>query len=292
MKVTNTQLTYERGLTYVYQHGATSLLLPLLAGVAVAAAVLPAVGRQHARYVLTIATVWLTIVVIEGGDAFDAGRFLMPVIPLVTLVGVAGIASLLDAGIADRRQFAAVAVGAMAMAALFLAQSSAAVDREFSRRSIADSRDAAHLLAARVPADYTVGVFAAGAVPYYSGLPSLDLLGLTDETIAHTPSHPSRQTIPAHEKANTEYVLTRARPEIIHIGGISLEPKGAESVRSEGAMIGIPAYAQLTADRRTWGLYQMSALRVGARWLNFLQRKDTLDRFHADWTEGPYAPPR
>lgn len=285
VKVGNDQLTLERGLSYLYTHGSMALLLPLMLGVAVAAAALPRVARDHARYILLIATLWLVVVVVEGGDAFSHGRFLMPVIPLVTLAGVAGIATALDAAVAGRRALGAVALAAATAAALSLAQASTAGDREFGRRAIADWRDSGELLAARVPEGYTVGVFAAGAIPYYSQLPSLDLLGLTDETIAHSPSLATASTIPAHEKANTEYVLTEARPEIIIIGGVGFQPELRSTITAAGATIGIPAYSTLVTDPRTWELYQMSALRLGARWLNFLQRKDTLGTFRPDWTE-------
>lgn len=52
-----------------------------------------------------------------------------------------------------------------------------------------------------------------GKVPYFSGLRTIDMLGLTDAHIAHRPTHGGR-AIPGHSKTDPEYVLAR-RPDLI-----------------------------------------------------------------------------
>ncbi len=66
-----------------------------------------------------------------------------------------------------------------------------------------------------------LAVDAAGAVPFYSRLPSLDLLGLCDRTIATTPEpawiatmRPEIPRPPGHRKGNGRYVLDRA-PDLL-----------------------------------------------------------------------------
>lgn len=62
--------------------------------------------------------------------------------------------------------------------------------------------------------DATLAVDAAGKVPYFSGLPAIDMLGLTDAHIAHVEPPPGRELIIGHSKQDTDYVLGR-RPELI-----------------------------------------------------------------------------
>lgn len=86
-----------------------------------------------------------------------------------------------------------------------------------------------------------VAVDAAGAIPFYSGLPSLDLLGLCDRTIARTPIPAWLDTVlpgtprpPGHLHGNGRYVLERApdvylfgpppgRPLPVFVSGAELE---------------------------------------------------------------------
>ncbi len=67
----------------------------------------------------------------------------------------------------------------------------------------------------------TVGVFWAGGVPYYSGLRSVDLLGLNDRGIARGPYRGARR-IPGHGKYDFDYVFRRKRPDVI-VGTFGLE---------------------------------------------------------------------
>lgn len=66
------------------------------------------------------------------------------------------------------------------------------------------------------PAGTRVACTAIGRIPYFSGLPTLDMLGLTDRHIAHVKADfdPSRRW---HEKHDGDYVLRR-RPDILLVG--------------------------------------------------------------------------
>lgn len=52
-----------------------------------------------------------------------------------------------------------------------------------------------------------------GKVPYFSGLRTIDMLGLTDAHIAHRPPNRGR-AIPGHSKSDVAYVISR-RPDLI-----------------------------------------------------------------------------
>jgi hypothetical protein len=58
----------------------------------------------------------------------------------------------------------------------------------------------------------TIAVDAAGKVPFFSGLPTIDMLGLNDAFIGHKPARFFRE--PGHNKFDADYVLGR-RPELI-----------------------------------------------------------------------------
>lgn len=74
-----------------------------------------------------------------------------------------------------------------------------------------------------VPAGTVVATNAAGALPYTSRLPVIDMLGLTDRTIAR--SRPDVRQWVGHERGDGAYVLGR-RPGLIVLGGAegALEP--------------------------------------------------------------------
>jgi hypothetical protein len=64
------------------------------------------------------------------------------------------------------------------------------------------------------PPDTLIATGLAGAIPYYAERPAIDILGLTDAHIAHTPVPALGAGLPGHEKNNPDYVFSR-RPQII-----------------------------------------------------------------------------
>jgi len=64
--------------------------------------------------------------------------------------------------------------------------------------------------------DVVVATNGAGALPYFSRLPVIDMLGLTDSHIARSPA--DRTQWIGHERGDGAYVLAR-RPDIIVLGG-------------------------------------------------------------------------
>lgn len=76
---------------------------------------------------------------------------------------------------------------------------------------------------AEQPGDSVLAVDAAGKIPYFSGLPTIDMLGLTDRHIARVES---RGEWVGHSKMDPEYVLAR-RPDFIAawiLPGLNVEP--------------------------------------------------------------------
>jgi arabinofuranosyltransferase len=181
-------------------------LLPHLAGLVMAAAA--ALWRParppgpRVRFEIVLGFGWLAYWLYVGGDVF-AERMLVLLFPI-------GILLLLDPLLFPMPGRPALAV----VAGIALFQSSPLlIDTRFdytldrydrwvhAGRHLAQKRYAGRLLA----------VDAAGKVPFYSGLRTVDMLGLNDVHLAHLPA---RFFEAGHNKYDPDYVLSR-RPDLI-----------------------------------------------------------------------------
>ena len=79
-------------------------------------------------------------------------------------------------------------------------------------RNVSEAREGLALRAAATD-DPTIAVVAAGNMPYWSMLPTVDLLGKSDPVIAHGPSRPNFD--PGHSKWNYRYSICHLRPEAV-----------------------------------------------------------------------------
>jgi hypothetical protein len=89
-----------------------------------------------------------------------------------------------------------------------------------------------------MPPKSLVATNAAGALPYWSDLPVIDMLGLTDRHIARRPADSGRWI--GHERGDGAYVLSR-QPDIIIFGG----PEGSPapwSFRSDQEIDAAPEF--------------------------------------------------
>jgi hypothetical protein len=96
-----------------------------------------------------------------------------------------------------------------------------------------------------LPPGSLVATNAAGNIPYWSHLPVLDMLGLTDRHIGR--SKPDTKRWVGHERGDGAYVL-RKRPAIIIFGGPegSLEPW---PFRGDQELAALPEFGQLYASQ-------------------------------------------
>lgn len=274
-----------RGIDYLRNFGVSYLFLPLIVG----AAALSFEGtklRRDSLHILAVVAVWAAAVAVEGGDAFPHGRFLAPLVPLLYLAGVSGLAALLTRAVPDPRQLATLALLGLALGGLALARASVDNGLDTDRRAMEERRLLGLWLHDNVPSDYTIGVYAAGAVSYYSQLPTLDMLGLTDKVIAHSDVPDFGRGLAGHEKYNIDYALNDVRPAIILLGDAAPFIETKDYLRGMEPGL-VPGLNVLLQDDRTWEEYQVSAvLYSGNSWFNFLQRKDTIGKIKVDWTEG------
>jgi hypothetical protein len=79
-------------------------------------------------------------------------------------------------------------------------------------------------LGENAPPGASIAVTTAGAIPYYSGLPAIDMLGINDRAIARRRMPEMGKGIAGHEKHDMAYVLSRRPTYILHYPFLLPEP--------------------------------------------------------------------
>jgi hypothetical protein len=139
--------------------------------------------------------------------------------------------------------------------------------REFTARMI----EAGAWLRDNAPEGATLALNYVGAVPYHAGLPAIDMLGLTDRTIARTPIR-GRFRFPGHARGNGGAVLDR-RPDLILMNGIWVGPEPLVTLSPQ-----LETEEQIAADPRFSEQYELVNVRLPGdgpyRWFAFYRRTD------------------
>ena len=188
--------------------------------------------RPKAIYLLALSATWSAYVVVIGGDVFPAFRHL---VPLVVVFAFALIELLRFAAqyIAGRPWVTTAAVGLLLVQ--FISFATGQYAHEQSQRAVTERWEwqckdlGVFLKTAFAVQQPLLAVTAAGCLPYWSELPSLDMLGLNDY---YLPRHPPLDlgTGPiGHELGDGAYVLGR-EPDIIvfHLGNGPMFRSGTE----------------------------------------------------------------
>jgi hypothetical protein len=276
-KVGGTTAIYSRGLDYVSTYGLRYQVLLMFVG----SAFLFTKERLRAdvSYVFALTGALLTAIVIEGADDFPNGRFMAPLLPLVYLAGLCGFAIALKQLSLDRLRTAAVAGTALVLGGLSLLPGSATPALELERRAHDQRQALGEWLNQETPEDFRIAAYAVGAIGYYADDRAIvDLLGLNDETIAHTDVPNLGEGIAGHEKYNPDYVYNVVRPEIFLPNDAQPGPMTTEELRTASARPSLPARDSYLIDARLWTMYEVRSYEIEGFWFNILVRKDVLDR--------------
>jgi hypothetical protein len=271
---------YDRGFHYVAtfleQYAGWALLI-----------VPAAVATDRARalglaYVFTLVVAWLAILTYVGGDYLPGGRLIAPIVPLYIAVIVSSVAIItrrLHADHALPTWAASYSVTGFALAAMFLTLQSTVVSNgadTWIRNDRAETE--AHVeigkwLYANVQPGTTTAVIAAGATPYESRLPSIDMLGLSDEHIAHRALAIGGGTA-GHEKYDSDYVLDR-HPDIIILDyGLKSRPLAMRDY--DAVLFGVTlAYRDMVKNARFRSTYEPRSVQIReGKWFNLFVRRD------------------
>jgi len=209
-----------RGLTYVSRFLVRSGVVVLL----IFALVIPQDRRRRFTwcYLWSLAAYQLLFIVISGADVLRFDRFAVPLVPWIYALAAMGFLGFLDGADRRGRRFAGRAI--LSAAALVVA---ANLFQAASARSQLCYHDWMHggahraigrLLGELVPPGAQIATNEIGAVRYYSRRPVIDMLGLTDKTIASIRYRSFQEYGEASSEwsvhAVTQYLLDR-RPECI-----------------------------------------------------------------------------
>jgi hypothetical protein len=201
-----TGLHYLREFSLANPVLAASLLFPL----ALLSRRLRTWFAQPALALVVYATLaaWVGYVVAVGADFMPYFRFFVPALPFCAVLA----AGLLRG--APRLSSGGVVLALLAVQA----GAGLATEQPYRafvahRTAVVGERVGAWLRERLSPHDW-IAVNTAGAVPYFSRLPAIDMLGLTDAQIAHRPIYIVSEGWAGHRRGWGEYVLSR-RPRVI-----------------------------------------------------------------------------
>ncbi len=170
--------------------------------------------RREVAYLLGVAFVWLAFFLRSGGDLFEYSRLWYPLVPGLSALALVGV----HAFVTRRRERIALAASLL-VAAVVAAR--AAVAHYIPPQGVSDRIVLWAATGTYLRQNFkgaTVATVPIGAIGYYSSLRIIDLVGLTDETIAREgrsvpPELLTKRWI-GHERHFTEYVLSR-EPTVI-----------------------------------------------------------------------------
>jgi len=179
--------------------------------------------REHAVLVVGMA-VWAMHLLRTGGDHFLYGRLVAPIVPLATAMGLLGVAlaarALLERAGAAAPRCALLAAGAALAFGLASGGRAAWLHRlppQHGFDNVGRWAAVGRWLAQHHPTA-TIATVPVGAIAYTSGLPTIDLVGITDRVIAREggrlPAELVRRHWIGHERHHTAYVWSR-RPDLI-----------------------------------------------------------------------------
>ena len=253
---------------------------------------------RDCTYLALLAGGYMAYVVWVGGDALIEYRFLLVVTPLLYLLIQQSLWTIY--GMLERwRERRAIEsslipkaiLSAMLLALVYLLVAQASVQTSRSRVAYTRIRYdglamAGRWFRAQVPGDASVAVILAGAMPFYSELPTIDMLGLNDLHIAHREMPDMGTGFAGHEKYDVDYVLSR-QPTYIAPLPLYERPLDFEEWHffddnlwflSNKEMLGNPVFQSSYASRSLdFGVLlppdQEDILSYG-RFFNFFQRRD------------------
>ncbi len=222
VKIRPSEAHTDAGAIWTWQALQTHGPLLLLAGLALLAWPKGEPIRGRLRLALPVLLGWCAWTVWIGGDIFPAFRHFAPMV--VLLAWLAGSAV---TGLAQRSAGLGLAGALVATLLLgWMGPKQAAhpvVQRAHNEGWVLHGVEVGRTLARAFPTQQPkVAVSPAGAIPYASRLPSLDMLGLNDRHIARQESSGAGWI--GHELGDGDYVFAAA-PDIVFFCG----PKGSEN---------------------------------------------------------------
>lgn len=175
-------------------------------------------------YFVALILVCFSYVTAVGGD-WSIGRFFVPVLPRMYILLALGMGLLAERFFDKNFWNKPISFLAMGLIAIVLWFSSSYqgeywgfVKRENAGEIARERIEVGKWLKKNVPPGTVIAVDAAGVIPFYSELPTIDMFGMNDQHIAHLDNPNLGLGVAGHEKFDLGYVLSR-RPQYLVITG-------------------------------------------------------------------------
>lgn len=174
--------------------------------------------KRGSSVLLALVVAHITYVIAVGGDNFPAHRFLVVIVPFLWLLAVKALRIIAPSD-GRRALLAAVIIGYNFVAGAFDPETRVRIAKDYVAP---DGALVGWWLNRNTEPDAVIATNSAGALAYYSERTIVDMLGLNDAEIAHTPMPTMGRGKAGHEKGNGFYVLSR-QPDYVFFG----PPKGS-----------------------------------------------------------------
>ncbi|RJP68512.1 MAG: hypothetical protein C4532_12765 [Candidatus Abyssobacteria bacterium SURF_17] len=244
------------------------------------------IGFESSFLLLQIAAC-VGFVLYVGGDQLVMHRFFVAIFPAMYLLSVMGLSELLRLRESVETQGAAshwrIGLVAACAAAVAVTAAPSFFGREHHRvfdvekPADADRMKVGKWLKNTVDSDTTIALIPAGIIPYYSGLKTIDLVGLNDVHIAHTEVAEFGRGEAGHEKYNSAYVLGR-KPDLVFLGACRIWPQKlpVEELLSYYWIYGVlaPGNREMLRLYDFRSRYVPCAARVDSGYVHFFKQRD------------------
>jgi len=201
-------------------------------------------GFKKAAPLLLICLVWIGYMILNGGDNLVGARLFVPILPLLYIA----LLIIVRENLPSFRS--AILVSTIAVTGLlsgYIQDPNTQAHAERWRRGFLVRQKAGLYLKDNFSSETLVALNPTGVIPYFSELPTIDMLGLNDIYIAHQGKRD--HSLPfGHQAGDGEYVLSLEPVVILFGGGVSKNPGGFISDRE----IWESDVFQTTYQLKTW----------------------------------------
>jgi hypothetical protein len=209
-----------RGLLYTGGFLVMYGILPLLSGFLL---LFRKERKSWHMMLVTVVTLYTLYIVFVGGDHMILYRFFVPLIPLIFLLAQEGFRSLPEITRLGRRSVAVIFIALLVLT--LLPFGSRHRTKIYGMRDQIDCWiELGNWFGENAEPGEMIALGAAGAIPYYSGLRTIDYYGLVDIHIAHSESKHSGKGYAGHDKGDADYLLALEPDYIIPYPKLVAEP--------------------------------------------------------------------
>lgn len=256
---------WAEGLVYLTEHAKAhpGVWLMMVAGLVWGA------PRKEGLPVVVATVGFLVYVASVGGDFKPTGRFVLPVVAWMAVAGAVGLVRR-----SPRVQLAvALAVFGSTLVRLPAVHQSASRWADIRHANLSSRALVGTFLRSELPPGTWIAIHSAGAVPFYSGLPTIDMWGLTDHHIARAPLPEHNIGLVGHLRGDPDYVF--GRQPALYLPEDKLFTLRPWPLEVE------PGFPEDFEDH-----YDSITVPLEGRFLNFWVRKGFFKALHADGSDG------